>query len=265
MCINIWVILARGGEEATNRILHRVVQFVMVEKVPAERSAPVTVTFELAGRTIHLERFEPPELGSHPAVLFLHGADGLPGRVMPYRTLAARFAAHGYVAFLLHYYDVTDGHSRPNPLNPLNFAAWMRAVSEAIGFCLRQPGVAGGRVGLVGISLGGYLSTAVASQDGRVGAVVECCGGAADFFIRGVETMPPVLILHGGADPVVPVSEAHKLERFLKEKGRPHEVWIYPGRCHQLTGADLDDAFRRSVSFLGRYVTGERSAAKTGS
>lgn len=216
-----------------------------------------THTFTAARHTIHVECFQPPRPGPHPVVLVLHGADGLPGRGLPYRELASRLAAQGYLTFLPHYFDATDGAMRPNPLDPVNFAAWIATIGEAISHALRQPGALDDRVGLVGFSLGGYLSVAVASQDARVGAVVECCGGVPGFFVRSAETMPPLLILHGGADPVVPVSEAHKLQRLLQQHGRPHDVWIYPGRGHQLTGADVEDALRRTLNFLQQHLNRE--------
>ncbi len=94
--------------------------------------------FEVAGRRIRIDRFSPSGSGPHSAVLILHGADGLPGRGLPYRDMAVRFAANGYLAFLLHYFDATDDGPRPNPLNPLNFAAWMTTIGEAVGFALQQ-------------------------------------------------------------------------------------------------------------------------------
>lgn len=213
-------------------------------------------TFVVAGRPIRIERFPPSTTGQHPALLILHGADGLPGRGLLYRDLAARFAAHGYLAFLPHYFDATGDHPRPNPLDPLNFAAWLTALGENIHYVLRQPEVEEGQIALVGFSLGGYLAVALASQEPRVSAVVECCGGAADLFFDGLQSMPPVLILHGGADPVVPVSEAHRLQRLLQTHDRPHEMHIYPGRGHQLSGPDFEDAFRRSLGFLQRCRSG---------
>jgi carboxymethylenebutenolidase len=222
----------------------------------AERIRTSADTFDCAGKAIGVERFEPPGPGPHPALVLLHGADGLPGRSLPYRDLAAQLAEHGYLADLVHYFDVTGG--RASGLgHPLQLAAWLSAAGAAVGHAAAAPAADPGRVGLVGVSLGAYLAVAVASQDRRVGAVVECCGGVADFFTRGLERMPPVLILHGGDDPVVPVSEAHRLDRLLTERRRPHEVHIYPGRGHRLSGADFEDAVARTLAFLDRHLKGD--------
>jgi hypothetical protein len=101
-------------------------------------------TFTAARQAIRIERFEPKTPGPHRVVLVMHGADGLPGRGLPYRELTARIAEHGYLTFLPHYFDATGGQPRPNPLNPVNFMAWMGAIREAIGYALEQPNVADG-------------------------------------------------------------------------------------------------------------------------
>jgi dienelactone hydrolase len=95
----------------------------------------------------------------------------------------------------------------------------MQAVADAITHASAPPGAGGQPVGLIGFSLGAYLALSVAAQDARVGAVVECLGGLPGLLAPGLRTMPPVLILHGGADPLVPVSEARALVRLLRDRG----------------------------------------------
>jgi carboxymethylenebutenolidase len=116
-----------------------------------------------------------------------------------------------------------------------------------------QPGRPG-PVGIIGVSLGGYLGLAVAGNDERVGAVVVVCGGLPAVLLGTFTRMPPVLILHGNDDSVVPPSEARALEKWLVERGTPHEVVIYPGEGHHLTGAAADDALKRATAFLQKHL-----------
>jgi len=216
-------------------------------------------SFETNGRPVQVERFEPRGT-PRAAVLVLHGADGLTYRGPSYRELALGLAEHGFLALLVHYFDSTGGGFQGLLNEPLRFMTWMQAVSDGVGHARAQLGGAAPAVGLVGFSLGAYLSLAVAAQDGRVGAVVDVFGGLDELLRPGVTRLPPVLILHGDADPVVPVSEAHSLERLLNQLGVPHEIRIYPGVGHSFSGATAEDAFRRITAFFSKHLSGGTSS-----
>ncbi len=64
-------------------------------------------TFQSGGRAIKVWRFEPDAIGvQYPAILLLHGADGLEFlHRVAYRTAAQRLAAQGYVVLIVHYFD----------------------------------------------------------------------------------------------------------------------------------------------------------------
>jgi carboxymethylenebutenolidase len=89
--------------------------------------------------------------------------------------------------------------------------------------------------------------------DTRVKAVVDFFGGMP-AELSGFQRMPPVLILHGEEDRVVPVTEATKLQRLLERAGTPYEIKLYPGAGHGFNGMQLIDAGRRSVQFLKKYL-----------
>ncbi len=211
-------------------------------------------SFESNGRPVQVERFEPRGT-PRAAVLVLHGADGLTYRGPSYRELARDLAGEGFLALLVHYFDSTGGGFQGFLNEPFRFMAWMQAVADGVSYARTQLGEAPG-VGLVGFSLGAYLSLAVAAQDERVGAVVDVFGGLHELLLPGVTRLPPVLILHGDADPVVPVSEAYSLERLLKRLGVAYEMRVYPGEGHSFHGATAQDAFRRMAAFLGKHLTG---------
>jgi dipeptidyl aminopeptidase/acylaminoacyl peptidase len=65
----------------------------------------------------------------------------------------------------------------------------------------------------------------------------------------------PVLILHGDADRIVPVAPMRRLAAQLDSLGRPHELVVYPGGDHNLTGHG-DDVHRRIRAWFLRYRKG---------
>ncbi len=168
-------------------------------------AAPQTVSIEtFNGRLMTIEWFRPERIGRRPAVLVLHGANGVGER---YREVARLLAASGYEVFFPHYFESGAGASRRE-----NFKSWIRAVSDAITFVSHRPGVDGERIGLLGFSLGAYLALSVGVIEPGVGCVVEYFGGLPPAMAAIASRTPPVLILHGEDDRIVPVSEAHRLE-----------------------------------------------------
>ncbi len=139
----------------------------------------------------------------------------------------------------------------------------METVRDALTYAGGLPHVDAERLGLLGVSLGAYLALAVAAQDERVRAVVEWFGGLPEFFQPYLRRLPPVLIIHGEADPVVSVEEARRLERFLRAKRLPYEIKIYPGQGHGFHGRAFDDVRQRSQRFLDRHLKGAGYRART--
>lgn len=64
---------------------------------------------------------------------------------------------------------------------------------------------------------------------------------------------PPTLILHGGMDPLVPVSQSIALKAKLQTAGVPVQMVIYPGEGHGWTGANLTDSYNHIADFLTQY------------
>jgi predicted peptidase len=112
------------------------------------------------------------------------------------------------------------------------------------------------RTYLTGLSMGGYLSWALAAQyPNKFAAVVPICGGIvlpehlrqqhpelektayaddpksyAEVAAKTGKT--PVWIFHGGADPAVPVEGSRKLNEAIKTAGGDARYTEYPGIGH---------------------------------
>jgi dienelactone hydrolase len=208
--------------------------------------------FQSGGKPIRLDAYLPETPDAPvPAVIALHGAGG---SVSGMEQFAGLLAAQGFAVYLLHYFDRTGIASADKQTILRNFPLWMKTLWDAISFVETQPQVDRERIALLGFSLGAYLSLANSAIDHRVKAVVEFFGGMPKEMNLFMRRLCPVLILHGEADPTVPVEEAYRLQKLLEKKGIPYEIKIYPGAGHGFESEIWRDAGLRSLQFLQKYL-----------
>lgn len=217
-------------------------------------------TYLSGGKPVGIDIFVPSQAGEYPIVLALHGSSGMhPGSHQFPQMLADR----GFAVFLPHFFETT-GTTWASPLTIRdNFPAWMIAVSDAVDFAQDHSRSSRGRIGIIGFSLGAYLALALASQQSRVNAVVDFFGGMPDHFAEQVRHLPPLLILHGDRDTVVPVSEAYKIEKLYRERQAAYEIKIYPNANHGFNGFNMLDAGQRTYFFLKKHLAEENTAPTT--
>ena len=167
---------------------------------------------------------------------------------------ATLLANHGFAVYVLHYFDRTGTTFADKQTIFRNFPLWMKTLWDALSHVEKQAHVDPKRIGLLGFSLGAYLSLSNAGIDSRVQAVVEFFGGLPKEMKLFVRRIPPVLILHGESDPTVPVEEAYHLQQVLEGKGVPYEMQIYPGIGHSFIGEIWRDAGLRTLAFLEKHL-----------
>jgi carboxymethylenebutenolidase len=218
--------------------------------VPPPAQSPLV--FESGGKLIRLDAYLPETLdGPVPTVIALHGAGG---NVSGMERYASVLAAEGFAVYLLHYFDRTGAESADLQSMKRNFPLWVKTLWDAISFIETQPQVDRKRIALLGFSLGAYLSLANSAIDPRVKAVVEFFGGMPKEMKLFMRRLCPVLILHGEADPTVPVEEAYHLQKLLEKKGIAYEIKIYPGVGHGFESEVWRDAGLRSLRFLQKAL-----------
>ena len=211
------------------------------------------LSFTSGGRNITVEQFSAPRAGAQPAVLLLHGADGLKaGR--HYHLAAQVVAAAGYHAFLLHYLDRTGERRASYSEIGRHFPAWIDTVADALSFVQQQNGVDPKRLALIGTSLGGGLALSVGARDLRVRALVTYFGFLPDSLGNSAKRLPPTLVLHGARDTIVPVSNAHAIRVLLERLQEAHEVHVYPDQGHSFQGLAQLDAANRTAAFLRGHL-----------
>jgi carboxymethylenebutenolidase len=212
-------------------------------------------TFLSAGQQITLHEFGPESTGGKvPAVIVIHGSGG-GGSYFEY--YAHEFTKIGYFVFVVHYFESTNTAWANIHLIEKHFLTWMHTLADCVSHVASHPSVDRDRIALLGISLGAYLSTALASQDERIASVIEIFGGIPKELAPNVRRMPPTLILHGASDPVVPVSEADFLESVLLRVRAPYEKVILDGQGHGFRGAAQVEAAMAIVGFLAKHMAEE--------
>lgn len=131
--------------------------------------------------------------------------------------------------------------------------AGVRASAPILGAFLDEElarlGLADDRLALVGFSQGTMMSLYVAPRRARPVAAVVGFSGAlvgADLLAGEIKSRPPVLLIHGDADPVVPVQAMEHARRALAAVGVPVAAEVRPGLPHSIDQQGLV----RALAFL---------------
>ena len=205
-----------------------------------------------------VKAFLAPGQEPHPAIIVLHGSQGLEKYRSFYERQATQMAQAGFDAYVLDYYNEQDvACSKTVETRRANFSRrigdWSQMVSDAVTGVLAQ-GHKPRPVGLVGFSQGGFLGTSIASRDTRIAALVVYYGGIPAQRKAGskhpITHMPPLLELHGDADTVVPMEKGKELVELTRSLGQSAEMVVYPGAGHGFTRSAATDAEQRTLEFF---------------
>jgi carboxymethylenebutenolidase len=182
-----------------------------------------------------------PERAHGPSVVLVHGGGFVIGsrRMQPMRFVASQLAAAGIAVCSIDYRKM------------LRLAEAVDDVRAALAFWRARTAQLGlsDHISLVGLSAGATLSLLAAARDPV--ARVACCFGlyevdhlprvfprllfrTADRSAWRFDAHPtaPTLLLHGDADRLVPVTQAHRLAAQREALGLPTRLVIYPGARH---------------------------------
>jgi len=76
--------------------------------------------------------------------------------------------------------------------------------------------------------------------------------------------LPPIMIIHGTADPIVPFDQATKLQKMLDAAGSPNEFYAVEGGGHGgWSTADMEKIYKAVRVFFAKYHIGEPRADGT--
>ena len=207
---------------------------------------------------------QPPTAGGAPRalVVLLHGLGANGADLMglaPY--WAERLPHAAFVApdapepcdmapFGFQWFSLQDR----NPLAMMRGVAAAAPVLDAfLDEVLAEQGLEGDRLALVGFSQGTMMSLHVGLRRARAPAAIVGFSGALlagpELFLQ-IRARPPVLLIHGDADPVVPVSALDAAAIGLRAVGVAVETERRPGLGHSIDDVGLE----RGGAFLAHAL-----------
>lgn len=163
----------------------------------------------------------------------------------------------------------------------------LQDILNGVEYLAQQGKIDSNRVCIGGWSNGGYLSACAVTQSNRFRAAMVGAGITdwhnmhaqsnipdADILLLAATPLEqpevyhqcspityaqrvttPTLILHGEADPCVPVAQAYAFHRALSERHVPVECVVYPREGHGLAERDHQrDATERQLRWFERYI-----------
>ena len=257
-----------GGKRISQRV---------IDERPIDGGRAITLTFRAdegpgAGSPIPGVLRLPRSSEPVPAALLLHGyasrkedmAESVGEALVPLgiATLSIDLPLHG---------ERADPFELRSVRNPFELAArWRTAIAEAqlaLRFLAARREIDRDRLGVIGYSLGSYLSLAVAERDGAPRAFILAAGGDLPDFplaqlirpiadpLRGVRALAgrPLLMVHGRRDRTILPAQA---ERLFAVAAEPKEIrWWDAG--HYLPHAAVHDA----AEWLARTLRSASAAA----
>jgi predicted esterase len=185
--------------------------------------------------------------GPHEAtatIIFLHGAG--PSELSLGRLEARFFAEHGVRVFLPDYFSVTPTADATTA----NYRRWAQVVQDIVADLRSRPPLRNKKIGLAGRAQGASVALIAGTQRLEVEAIVEWSGLLPNQFFSQVQSMPPLLILHGELDRQVPIVNARQLVRLCQLRDFTCELELYAGEGHVFGPHVTDSANQRALAFF---------------
>lgn len=191
-----------------------------------------------------------PPAGKGAGVLVLHAWWGLNETM---KAFCRRLTEAGFVVFAPDLYhgkvadNIADAEALGSALDGNHLQA-KAEIAEAVRFLDERTGHTGGRLAVIGFSLGAYYALDLAAADlEHIHSVVLFYGsGGGDFS----NSRAAYLGHFGENDEFEPQSNVDELEDSLRSAGRPVTFYRYPGVGHWFFEPDREQAYDPAAASL---------------
>jgi dienelactone hydrolase len=209
-----------------------------------------------------------------PCVVISHGLFSDKNTVK-FQEMAGEFPREGFAALRFDFMGCGESGGR---IEDTTISGRLATLNAMFDFACSHPSIDRERIGLMGSSMGGYLSLFKGAADTRVKAIViwatphtlddlkdkRSAGNEPELgpaFYREIEEyrLDPVLdnvhrclVIHGDADELVPVSHAREISRRLPE---PKGIEVVAGADHRFSdGRHRLHARTLTLNWLKRFL-----------
>jgi dienelactone hydrolase len=248
---------------ATNVCTARAVLALLLAACSAAETPPPPSGPVVQGREVSYEQGGTPLAGfvawdsartePRPGVIIVHEWWGHNAHA---RTQARRLAEAGYVGFAVDMYG--NGKSTMHPDSAQAFmsaaasdAGTMNArLQAAIAQLKADPHVDSTRIAAIGYCFGGMVVLGAARAGADFDLVASFHGAIPPPApIDSGSVRAQVLILHGGADPMVPSAQVDSFATALRSAGAAVDVVTYPGAMHSFSNPMADSVGMSAVRY----------------
>ena len=223
-----------------------------------------TVVFRHGGKdTIDGFLARPKAEGKYPAVIVIAG-NLITEEYIP--NTCAALALAGFVGLAPNIFHGMPDAARTPEERPTAMAAHtdsdaLADINSGIDHLRTLPFVRPGGVGAVGFCYGGRLAMMLAARSREIDAVVSYHPGATSAA-DVARLAAPVQIHQGTADRNVPVQQIKDLEKMLRDRKAPVEVFWYDGADHGFLAYTrpyyrpnyAKDSWDRTINFLSKHL-----------
>lgn len=204
----------------------------------------------------------PPGKGKAPAVIVAHEWYGLNSQI---KSIARRLAAEGYVAIVpdLYHGKVTDDLAQAQAFaRGVDPSAVQPDLDAAMAWLGTQSRVAGGKVAVMGFSVGGTYALEYGMREPRLRGVVLFYGSPVTDAGRLALLHAPVLAHFGQLDDGITEDKVNDFRVAMSTAGKSAEIQVYPGAGHafmndarpSLHPESARRAWARTLAFLQKNV-----------
>jgi predicted esterase len=210
-------------------------------------------SFSCRDKTIRVEWFNLPASTKHCSSVLLFPGNGALSEEEDdfYRIFGRYLAGHGVRSCLVRYFDFHGLKNGDYVREPERLADYISVVVSAIDYAVTFSGQR--HIAVFGHSFGSGIGLCCLDCP-NIGCFIDLSGSLPFEMPDSIKSLPPLLILHGDKDTVVPFEATQALLDAWHARKCLVEMHVYKDQGHTLHDASYTDVMERSLHFIKKVM-----------